>query len=190
MVDRLYFIIVNEGGWLTFSMGFAGVSAAWLLLRSRGASPLDVRVGAAMNLAGGVTIGLMALGHLLAVSVKLAAGTLREGSLLIFAAIGISLLVPAVMVIWQTRQIVNGRDTGNRTTALNAWLAGTLLVLGLHNLPLAAPALFTIAYQHQRQTRIRWAVVGLALAFTVGLFAASLVFFASGQSFEQFSGIE
>jgi hypothetical protein len=35
-----------------------------------------------------------------------------------------------------------------------------------------------------------WAIVGVAVVLNVGLFLASLVFMASGQTFEQFSGIE
>lgn len=35
---------------------------------------------------------------------------------------------------------------------------------------------------------VGWAIVGLALVANVGLFIGSLIFLASGQSFEEFSG--
>lgn len=191
-MDRLVGLIVDEGKWLTLSMSVAAVAVVVLVLRYRG-SPLPVprRTAAALNLNAGVIIGVMAFGHLLAVATKLVLGTLREGSLLIFVAIGISLLVPSWLVIRHTGTILAGHDKDRPTTLLlNGWLAVTLLALGLHNLPLAAPALFAIAHRVLPPGAIGWTVVSAAVVFNVGLFAASLVFLASGQSFEQFRGIE
>ena len=37
--------------------------------------------------------------------------------------------------------------------------------------------------------RIGWAIVSVAILINVGLFVGSLVFFMSGQSFEEFSGM-
>lgn len=192
MSDRLIALIVDEGKWLTFSMGLAAVGVAVLAYRYRRSTlPVPQRIMAAMNLAAGITIGTMASGHLLAVATKLVIGTLREGSLGVFAAIGVSLLVPSVMVIIHTQDLLNAEDRRRQPTVLrNAWLAGTLLGLGLHNLPLAMPSLFNIAYRMNSNRIVGWAIVGMALTIQVGLFAASLAFLASGQSFEQFRGIE
>lgn len=192
MIERLAALIVDEGKWLTASMSLAGVGVALLGLRYRGSTvPVRDRIMAAMNLSAGVTIGSMAFGHLLAVATKLALGTLRDGSLLIFFAIGISLLIPSWMVIRHTRVLLAGSYEGRPTTVLlNTWLAISLLTLGLHNLPLAAPALFTIAYRVHSGRLVGWAIVSMAVAFNIGLFAASVVFLASGQSFEQFRGIK
>lgn len=66
----------------------------------------------------------------------------------------------------------------------------TLLALGLQNLPLAAPGLFALAYRVHTRPAIGWAIVILWLVATVGLFVGSLVFMASGQTFEQFRGLE
>jgi hypothetical protein len=192
MIDWVAAWIVDEGKWLTVSMTLAMTAVGILALRTREpAMPLRRRILAAMNLSAGVTVGTMAVGHLLAVSVKLAMGTLREGSLLIFFGIGISLLVPAWMVARHTRTVLAGTHEPRPTTALlNGWLAATLLAMGVHNLPLAAPALFTIAYRVFPGGLTGWAIVGIAVVVQAGLFAASLVFLASGQSFEQFRGIE
>jgi hypothetical protein len=133
----------------------------------------------------------MAAGHLLAVATRLALGTLREGSLVAFVAIGLVLLVPAWLVTRHTAALLREDEpTRARTYGLNAWLATALLALGVHNLPLAAPSLFTIAYRAHSRGVVGWAIVGTAAIFSVGLFAASLVFLTSGQSFEQFRGIE
>ena len=192
MIDGFVALIIDESKWLALSMSATALGVAWLLFSHRGSPlPLRRRMLAALNLSAGITIGSMAAGHLLAVATKLTLGTLREGSLLIFIAIGVVLLVPAVMVTRHTAAILRDHEPSRASTrGLNAWLAVTLLVLGLHNLPLAVPALFTMAYRAESRGLIGWAIVGSAAVFHAGLFAASLVFLASGQSFEQFSGIE
>lgn len=192
MSDWVITLIVDEGKWLTCSMGLAAIGVAVLAYRYRRAAlSVQQRIMAAMNLAAGITIGTMAFGHLLAVTTKLTLGTLREGSLLAFAAIGVSLLVPSVMVITHTQDLLTAEGGRHRSTAMrNAWLAATLLAMGIHNLPLAMPSLLNIAYRVNSNPIVRSAIVGMALTVHVGLFAASLVFLASGQSFEQFRGIE
>ena len=192
MIDRLLVLIVDESKWLTMSLSAAAIGVAWLLFSCRGSPlPLRRRILAALNLSAGITIGSMAAGHLLAVATKLALGTLREGSLLFFIAIGVVLVAPAWMVTRHTAAMLRDHEPSRASTmGLNAWLAVTLLALGLHNLPLAAPALFTMAYRAESRGWIGWAIVGSATVFNAGLFAASLVFLASGQSFEQFSGME
>ena len=190
MIDRLLALIVDEGKWLPFAMGLALLSVG-LLHRHRRPDLADrQRVAAAMNLFFGVTIGTMAFGHLLAVTTKLALGTLRGGSLAAFYAIGIALAVPAWLLIRHAvRLFGSGGDSGRKTLALNAWLALTLLAFGVHNLPLAAPGFFNIGYQLHSRRFVGWAIVSLAVAANVGLFVAALVFLASGQSFEQFRGV-
>ena len=192
MIDQLLELIVDEGKWLTASMGLALASAALLLLRLRGSMlVLTRRIMAAMNLVAGVTIGTMAAGHLLAVGTKLALGTLRDGSLPMFITIGVVLLVPSLMVVRHTGALLLAPEPAARTTMLlNGWLAISLLVLGLHNVPLAAQAMVNMAYRTQSGRVTGWIIVAIAIVFNVALFAASLVFMASGQSFEQFSGIE
>jgi hypothetical protein len=192
VIDRSVALILDEGKWLTASMILAAVAVAVLFLRQRrSARSIRHRVLAAMNLSAGLTIATMAFGHLLAVGLKLAMGTLRQRSLLILIAIGVSLLIPSWLVTRHTRALLASDDEDRQTTVLlNAWLVVTLLALGLHNIPLAAPALFTIAYRLHSGRLVGWAIVSLAVAFTLGLFGASLVFLASGQTFEQFSGRE
>ncbi|MCI0451254.1 MAG: hypothetical protein L0Z51_02550 [Candidatus Latescibacteria bacterium] len=171
--------------------GSALVAITILLYRLRHSDfPVRRRVLAAMNLFFGVTIGIMAFGHLLAVTTKLALGTLA-GSLLVFYGIGTVLAVPAWwLVLCTCGVLVAERDHGDTTLVLNAWLAIALIALGLHNLPMAAPALLSIGYQLHSRRLVRWAIVVVAVVVNVGLFVGSLVFMASGQSFEQFRGIE
>lgn len=191
MIDRLVALILDESKWLTLSMGCAlAVVTLLLLLRRRPELPARDRIQAAMNLFFGITIGTMALGHLLAVSAKLLTGAL-EGSIPVFYLIGIVLAVPAWWLVVHTRQaLAKGDDRGPGTLVLNAWLAITLLALGVYNLPLAAPAFLNIAYRQHSGRALGWAIVGMAVAVNLGLFIGSLIFLLSGQSFEQFKGVE
>ena len=191
MIDRLVALIVDESKWLTASMSLALLAVTVLLHRHRRSDlPARRRILAAMNLFFGVTIGTMACGHLLAVTTKVALGIL-QGSAALFYLIGVALAVPSWWLVHDTpRVLAPGVAHGRGTVVLNAWLATTLLALGLHNLPLAVPGFLNIGY-HLHSGRVAgWAIVSTAVVVNVGLFIGSLVFLASGQSFEQFRGIE
>jgi hypothetical protein len=191
MFDQLVALIVDESKWLTASMGSALLAVTVLLYRHRLSDlPGRRRVLAALNLFFGVTIGAMAFGHLLAVTTKLALGTL-EGSIPVFYLIGIALAVPSWWLIYHTRRVLIPDDGyGRATLGLNAWLAVTLLGLGIHNLPLAAPGFLNIWYCLHSGRVVGWAIVVMAVVVNLGLFIGSLIFMASGQSFEQFRGIQ
>ncbi len=191
MIDQLVAFIVDESKWLTASMGLALVAVTVLLNRRRHSElPARRRVLAAMNLFFGVTIGTMAFGHLLAVTTKLALRTL-EGPVPVFYLIGAALAVPSWWLIYHTRRVLaSDEDHGRATLGLNAWLAITLLALGVHNLPLAAPGFLNIGYHLHSGRVVGWAIVGIAVVVNVGLFIGSVIFLASGQSFEQFRGIQ
>lgn len=190
MIERLAALIVDESKWLTASMGLALLMTAALLARHRRlALPAKRRALAAMNLFFGITIGTMAFGHLLAVTAKLAQGSL-EGSAPVVYLIGVALALPATWVILNTRRILAPGDAyGPSTLRLSTWLVVTLLALGPQNLPLAAPGLLNIGYHLSSRRAVGWVILGLAVVVNLGLFIGSLVFFASGQTFEQFSGM-
>jgi hypothetical protein len=80
-------------------------------------------------------------------------------------------------------------DHGRTTLLLNGWIALTLLVLGIHNLPIAAPAFINIGYHLHSRKVVGWAILSIAVLLNVGLFIGSVIFLLSGQSFEQFSGM-
>ena len=188
MIEKLLALIVDEGKWLTASMALAfltvGVLAARRTFR---ALPSRRRIAVAMSLFFAVTIGTMAFGHLLAVTTKLASGTLKGSPLLLYA-IGIVLAVPAWCLIAHTRRMLR-EDADRRTLILNGLVAASLLILGLPNLALALPAFLNIAYLASSRRSVAWAVAGVAVVLHVALFVGSVVFLMSGQSFEQFSGM-
>ena len=191
MADQLVALIVDEGKWLTASMAAALLAATALIVwQRRSALSVRRRVLAAMNLCFGVMIGMMAFGHLLAVTTKLAVGTL-DGPIQLFYLIGVVLAAPSWWLIVHTRKLLAPNERpGPATLALNGAVAVALLGLGVQNLPLAAPAFFNIGYQLHSRHVVGWTIVGVAVVTNLALFVGSLVFLMSGQSFEQFIGME
>lgn len=188
MIEKLLALIVDEGKWLTASMTLALVSVGVLAARRAfRALPSRRRTGIALNLFFAVTIGTMAFGHLLAVTTKLASGTLRGSPPLLYA-IGIVLAVPSWCLVAHTRRMLR-EDAGRRTLVLNGLVAASLIGLGVPNLVLALPAFLNMAYLASSRRSVAWAAAGAAVALHVALFVGSLVFLASGQSFEQFRGM-
>jgi hypothetical protein len=189
-VDQLVKLIIDEGKWLPFSMALAFAAVAVLFLchrRSQIAS--RTLILALMNLFVGTTLLTMSFGHLLAVTTKLSLGLL-QGSAPKFYLIGVALIVPSSFVVFHTRRILSPHvDHGSRTVILNAWLAATLIILGIHNLPLAAGALINIGYHLHSRRLVGWAIVSVALLLNIGLFIGAMIFLMSGRSFEEFSGM-
>lgn len=190
-MDTLLSLILDESKWLTFSLALALVISGTAAYRHRvvGTGTRD-RILAVMNLFFALTIGTMAFGHQLAVTVKLMLGTL-EGSALLFYLIGAAIGFPSWWLIIHSWGLLRSRiSSGRPTLLLNAGTITGLLVLGIHNLPLAATGFLNAAYQWNKRPGIGWMIVGLAVIVNLGLLAGSLVFLASGQTFEQFRGME
>jgi hypothetical protein len=149
----------------------------------------DLEILRTMNLFYGCMIGIMSFGHLLAVTVKASLGTL-EGSLWILYPLGLVLTIPAWWLARRVGRFVTHEQSWKKgAAALNAWLGIGLLAFGLHNLPLAVPAALNIAYSFYSAPAVRWTIVTIAVVANVALFIGSIVFMASGQSFEQFQGM-
>lgn len=183
-------LVVDESKWLSGSMAMAAVAVAWLLYRCRREEWTSrATICAAMNLFFATTIGTMAVGHLLAVTVKYTAGTL-DGTPSLLYVIGGALAVPSWWLAHQAVRLSESSGATHRALLLNAWTGGTLLAMGLHNLPLAAPAILNILYARQSHPFVGHALVTIAILLHAGLFIGALVFAASGQSFEQLRGLE
>ena len=190
MEQRILAAVLNEGAWLAWSMALSIAMVGVLAMRPRWrAATSRTRVLSAMNLFYGVMIGTMGSGHLLAVTLKLVQGTL-EPSVWLMYPLGLVLAVPGwwlAAAAW--RSITDSPGTETIAMRLNAWLGVSLLVLGLQNLPLAAPAAFNLAYQSHSRRTVGWTIAGVAIAANLALFAGAMIFWASGQTFEQFRGI-
>jgi hypothetical protein len=188
MLERILELVRDESKWLPAAM-LAALVSAWVWIRRARKQGLEraVILGA-MNRFYGCMLGVMGLGHLLAITLAGQQGTLR-GSPWVLYPIGFAIAVPAWLLFHGVARLAAGEARWiRRNVALNALLGLTLVALGLHNLPLAAPAGLNLAYQFHTRRSVGWVIVSIALAADLALFAGALVFLASGQTFEQFSG--
>lgn len=129
----------------------------------------------------------MAFGHLLAISIKLFSDTL-EGSLIILYSIGTALILPAIALINYGLSLAKNHDIQkNKGIITNSWMATTLLIAGLPNIPLAIPGLLNIIYLVTPNQKVRKLVIAIALLLYLFLIIGSIIFFMSGRTFEEFS---
>ena len=190
-MDILIKYIVDESKWLTVSLGLAFLFVLIAHIKKRKAQLNSQKryVLSLLNLCFSITIGFMAFGHLLAVTVKLLKGTL-EGSMALFYLIGIVLAIPSWWLIYYAILMLRPEHSSKKSLPLNLWVAVTLLALGPYNFPLAAPAFLNMAYDLNKSKKIDWIIIVLIICIYTALFIGSLIFFINGQSFEQFKGIE
>jgi hypothetical protein len=172
MPARLAEFVVGEGNWLPVAMGIAFIVFVASVAQRQ-------RMLASMNLFTGFTLLVMGIGHLLAVSTKLAQGTLSGTPVTLFL-IGALILAPASLLIRHAR--------GPQAEKYNFWMAAALIVLGLINIPLAIPAFLNIAYARHSRPRVGQAIVGAWALVNLGLFTGGMLFMLSGaRTFEEFS---
>jgi hypothetical protein len=180
--------IVGEGNWLPLAMTAALLASAFLLVPTR-TSPLNqrARILAAMNLFVGVMLMVMGAGHTLAVSVKFMQGSLRGAPVLLYL-IGAAIMLPSFFIIRHTPRLLRGDAAGGDTVRLHAWLAATLVILGLVNTPLAVPALLSMAYARHSRQAVGIAIVAAFALVNAGLLIGGLMFMLSGaQTFDEFN---
>ena len=187
-MEWLYEALVNESRWIAPSIALAGILGLRALRASEGEA--DRRIAAGLSVYAGTMVGTMALGHLFAVSLKLAVEGLA-GSLPVLLGIGIVLALASGLVARHGWALSRGdAETGPATVRLNLLLVLALLVTGPLNAPLAIPAALNAIHAGVRPRGVKRATVVVAVTFSVLLFVGSVRFFMSGQSFEEFSRIE
>ena len=189
MTELITEIILTESNWMPAAMAIAFIAVAARLRADRHTASARLRSLRALTLFYGVMIGIMASGHLIAVSLKAAQGTL-QGSPWFLCTLGLSLAVPAWWLA--TEALRGGLDEPSSlrgTVGLNGWLGLVLMAIGTHNWPLAAPAVLNIAYRFQTQRAVGTVIVIVAGVGYVALFAGALMFMASGQTFEELGGM-
>ncbi len=190
MTDRILELVLDEGKWLTTAMLLSGATVVALARprRKRG-RPLRRDLLWAMNQFYAGMIGIMAFGHLLAVTVKAIQGNLAGSPWLLYP-MGVALAVPSWWLALRVGRFVDDEERWRkRMVALNACLGIALLALGLHNFPLAVPAALNIAYQFHSRRAVGWTIVTANVATNLALFVGSLVFLASDRSFEDFQAM-
>lgn len=182
-------LILDESNWPAASLLLAILAVAAVWARGRRGSVDRLGAGRALDLFYGCLIGTMGSGHLLAVTIKDLQGTLAGPPILLYP-LGLALAVPGWWLAGHATRSASEREAGRRRSiALNAWLGVSLLAFGPHNWPLALLAALNLAYRWQSRPLLGRAIVTLAVAAYLALFVGSLVFLASGQSFEQFADV-
>ena len=177
MSDRIAAFIVGEGNWLPIAMAIALATVAVQWMRHSRFAVRD-RVMEAMNLFVGVTLLVMGTGHLLAVTTKLVQGSLNGSAALLYA-IGVAIVMPSALIILNANRA--------KAAAFNGWMAATLVVLGLINIPLAIPAVLNIAYSKHSRAGTGVVIVVTFVLMNLGLFTGGMLFLLSGaRTFEEF----
>jgi len=187
MTSSVVDFVVAERNWLPMAMLCAAAAAVAFNLRARtiGTKSVD-RIFAAIALLFATTIGVMASGHFLAISILYFSGELSR-SLGFLYAVGLLTALPAgVLGVLALRTLRTERVQTRGLIAAHLWLGATLLAMGLHNAPLAAPALANILYHQASNPLTRRLILAAILVGYIGLFVGSVVFMASGQDFEEF----
>jgi len=187
--ERFASLIVNEAVWLPIAMSTALVAIGWLYARTRRRVDSRRLITAMMNLFVGVTLAVMGGGHLLAVMTRQLQGTLGASVWLLYP-IGFAVLIPSVLIIRHTAALLRPESEPRHTLRLHGWLAATLVVLGLVNIPLAIPSLLTVGYRLHSRRLAGAALLALAILVNGGLLAGGLMFLASGaRTFEEFNAM-
>ena len=178
MIDRLAQFIVGEGNWLPVAMTIALATVIAVSVRGAHATARD-RIQAAMNVFVGVTLLVMGIAHLLAVTTKLLQGTLNGSPALLYP-IGVAIVIPSALIVFNANRA--------KAATFNGWMAAALVVLGLVNIPLAVPALLNIAYSKHSSARTGLVIVVAFVLVNLVLFTGGMLFMLSGaRTFEEFS---
>ena len=190
MAERIIGLVLDESNWLPVAMVVSVIMVAAEARRHRlQGVPQKSSTLCGLNLFYGSMLGIMASGHLLAVTVTVVQGTLQRSPWFLYP-IGLALALPAWWLAVAGGRLRGTHGPASRTAvALNAWLGIGLIAIGPQNWPLAAPSVLNIAYRFHVRPSAGLAIVSVVGVGYLALFAGALVFLASGQTFEQFQGM-
>jgi hypothetical protein len=160
--------LLDPGLW--FVTGFLGAALGVMLLR---AGPL--RTERRLNLAYGIFLGTMGLGHLVAVAIKSALGTLPATTSWMVWPLGFALAVPSFWIAVNALRLPRDEaGFGRQLVALDAGLVLLLVSLG-PSAVLGIPALLNLGYRFSTGTTARAAITAVSCAGYLALLAAFLV---------------
>ena len=186
-MDGILEWVTLESSWIAPVVFVSSVIAS---LQLRGGERDHRRMAVAMSMYVGVLIGMLASGHLIAVTLKLTAGTLG-GRLPVLYGIGVMLLLPSVFVVRHALRLrADSVELGRPTVLANLALAGALLVTGPLNFPLAIPAFLNAAHANATGPRVQRGIVIVQSVIASLLFVGAVRFFIAGGTFEDFSGMQ
>ncbi len=133
-------VFLNEDLWFPTATAVALIAVIALITRQWNLDiPKRTKVVCSLNLFYGFVIGIMGIGHVLAVTIKSVLGTLPSSTNLWFVyPLGFALVIPAWWLVASVGGLTRGdKSARHKAIGLNAWLGLVLLVPAG---PLAAPA--------------------------------------------------
>jgi hypothetical protein len=146
------------------------LAVAW----SRRGAPRRLVIAASLHLSHACLFGLMGLGHLVAVSIEMARGTL-EGSPWLLYPLGLALFVPAALIAATAPRLrTAGPSARRRLAVLDASILLFLTALG-PSAVLGIPAALNLLHLASARRAVERAVLVLSGLFYLAIFAASLV---------------
>ena len=137
-------LLLNEDLWFPTATAIALVAVMVLVFKQRRLNiSRMIKVMCSLNLFYGLVIGIMGVGHLLAVTIKTVLGTLPPSTNGWFVfPLGLALAIPGWWLVTTVGGLTrNEKRTRLKAVALNVWLGIVLLVPAL---PLVLPAALNV----------------------------------------------
>jgi hypothetical protein len=167
-------ILLDPSPWFRAAF-IVALGAALALAHNRSRLPTTRGfVMAAMNRTYGCLIGVVALGHVVALAIKMGAGTLSPSTSAFAIPLGFAFGVPAWWLAIAARRFGEGTRT---SLVLNLSVAAVFVAL-VTSAPLAIPAVLNVVYQRHSRPAVGAVAVSLAAAGYLAMVIAS--FFTSG----------
>ncbi len=167
-------LLLDGVTWFRAAMVIAVVSVIALAVAGSRRWPRRLAIAASLHLSHACVIGIMGLGHLVAVSIEAARGTL-EGSPWVLYPLGLALLVPAALIAATVPRLRTAEPSARRRLAV---LDGSILLFLLALGPsavLGIPAALNLLHLASARRAVERTVLVLSGLFYLAIFAASLV---------------
>ena len=166
-------LLLDGVTWFRAAMVIAVASVTALAVAGR-RGPRRLAIAASLHLSHACVIGIMGLGHLVAVSIEAARGTL-EGSPWVLYPLGLALLVPAALIAATVPRLRTAESSARRRLAvLDASILLFLLALG-PSAVLGIPAALNLLHLASARRAVERTVLVLSGLFYAAIFAASLL---------------
>lgn len=169
-------LLLNAALWFPAAIAIATAATATLVRRhARRGVARRVTILCALNLFYGCVVGIMASGHLVAVTIRAVEGTLSQGLTWFLYPLGLVLAIPAWWLAGSVGRLSRREAaTRRRVLVLNLWLAIAFAALG-PSAPLALPAALNVGYQLTSRPGAQRAIPIVAAAIYLVMFVISLV---------------
>jgi hypothetical protein len=156
------------------------VGAGVAVMAKRHRVPRRVAILSLLTLLYGVVIGIMAVGHLVAIGIKSVLGTLSPTLSWWAVPLGVALAIPAWWLVVNALRLRSLEGpVAKQTLLLHIGLGLLLLPLG-PSAVLAVPAALNVAWQLSSKRAVEWFAMGMTTLAYVAMLVASFFVGAGG----------